>query len=91
MIERRCELAQAAATKNQEGHSPRVVVVATCLDCVCPEESLLQKNCRLEEVFKRYKYIIVRKNSNEVIFAMNAMLPEGEVRKLYSCASECPF
>ena len=85
MIERTCELAQAAATKNQEGHSPRVVVVATHLDCVCPAESLRQKNRCLEEVFERYKHIIVRKSSNEIIFAMNAMIPEGEVRKEYTC------
>ena len=84
MIERTCELAQAAATKNQKDDPPRVVVVATRLDCVCPEESLEEKNCRLQEVFKRYKYIIVRKSSNEVIFAMNAMVPEGEVRNEYT-------
>ena len=85
MIERTCELAQAAATKNQKDKPPRVVVVGTCLDCVCPEESLLQKNHRLEEVFERYKHIIVRKSSQEVIFAMNAMVPEGEERNEYTC------
>ena len=84
MIERTCELAQAAATKNQKDKPPRVVVVGTRLDCVCPEESLLQKNHRLEEVFERYKHIIVRKSSQEVIFAMNAMVPEGEERNEYT-------
>ena len=68
MIERTCELAQAAAAKNQKDHPPRVVIVATRLDCVCPEESLRRKNHRLEEVFERYKHIIVRKSSSEVIF-----------------------
>ena len=85
MIERTCELAQAAAMKNRKDKPPRVVVVGTCLDCVCPEESLLQKNHRLEEVFERYKHIIVRKSSQEVIFAMNAMAPEGEERNEYTC------
>ena len=84
MIERTCELAQAAATKHQKDNPPRVVIVATRLDCVCPGESLLQKNHRLEEVFERYKLIIVRKSSKEVIFAMNAMVPEGEERNEYT-------
>ena len=84
MIERTCELAQAAATKNQEDNPPKVVVVATRLDCVCPEEPLKEKNRRLEEVFERYKHIIVRKSSKEVIFDMNAMVPEGEERKEYT-------
>ena len=58
--------------------------MATSLDCVCPEESLLQKNHRLEEVFERYKHIIVRKSSQEIIFPMNAMVPEGEERNEYT-------
>ena len=84
MIERTCELAQAAAKKNQEDNPPRVVVVATRFDCICPEEPLKEKNRRLEEVFERYKHIIVRKSSKEVIFDMNAMVPEGEERKEYT-------
>ena len=91
MIERTCELAQAAATKNQKDKPPRVVVVGTRLDCVCPAESLLQKNHCLEEVFERYKHIIVRKSSQEVIFAMNAMVPEEEKRNECTCVLKMSF
>ena len=85
MIERTCELAQAAATTNPKGHCPWVMALGTHLDCICPEESLQEKNRRLQEVFERYKHIIVRTSGKEMIFAMNAMAPVGKERDEYTC------
>ena len=84
MIQRTCELAEAARISSQKKGHPWVMVIATHLDCDCSKESLQEKNCRLRELLRRYKYVLITKSKDEVIFAMNAMAPKGQERNEYT-------
>ena len=78
IIERTCELAEATRISSQDGFCPWVMVIATHLDCECPEESLKEKNRRLQYLVDKYDCILIPKSDDEVIFAMNAMAPKGQ-------------
>ena len=84
MIQRTCELAEAARISSQKKGHPWVMVIATHLDCDCSKESLEEKNRRLRELLRRYKYVLITKSKDEVIFAMNAMAPKGQERNEYT-------
>ena len=56
------------------------MVIATNLDCECSEESLKEKNRRLQDLADKYNCILTLKSKDEVIFAVNAMAPEGQER-----------
>ena len=84
MIHRTCELAEATRISSQEQVCPWVMVIATHLDCECSQESLKEKNCRLQYLVDKYNCILIPKSKNEVIFAMNAMAPKGLERGEYT-------
>ena len=84
MIQRTCELAEATRISSQEKICPWVMVIATHLDCECSEESLKEKNRRLQYLVDKYNCILIPKSKDEVIFAMNAMEPEGQERGEYT-------
>ena len=84
MIQRTCELAEAARISSQKKGHPWVMVIATHLDCDCSKESLEEKNHCLRELLRRYKHVLITKSKDEVIFAMNAMATEGQERDEYT-------
>ena len=84
MIQRTCELAEATRISSENKVRPWVMVIATHSDCNCSKESLEEKNRRLRELLSRYKHVLISKSNDEVIFAMNAMAPEGQERDKYT-------
>ena len=84
MIQRTCELAEATRISTEGKVCPWVMVIATHLDCESSEESLKEKNRRLQDLADKYNCILTPKSKDEVIFAMNAMAPEGQERGEYT-------
>ena len=76
LIERVCQLAA--------GSQSRVIVIATRLDNQNTEEPLAMKNELLKPLVQKYNNNIVLNEKNEPIFAVNAMAPVGEERKMYT-------
>ena len=83
IIERTCQLAQASSN----GHEPPwVMVVGTHLDCIkeC-DETLEEKNSRLNsQLFEKYRNVLIRRNKNEIIFSVNAMIEVGLQRQKHT-------
>ena len=84
IIQRTCELAEATRISSENKVRPWVMVIATHLDCECSKESLKEKNSRLQYLVDKYDCILIPKSKDEVIFAMNAMAPEGQKRDEYT-------
>ena len=80
IIERTCQLA------NSDPECPQwVMIVGTRLDQELLEESLAEKNEQLENVFQKYKNIIIPASDKSIIFAMNAVTDELDKREKYKC------
>ena len=84
IIQSTCELAEATRISSQGKVCPWVMVIATHSDCECSEESLKEKNRRLQDLADKYDCILIPKSKDEVIFAMNAMAPKGKERNEYT-------
>ena len=48
------------------------------------EAKLKEINKELTKVHQKYSHVLIRKSSDEVIFAVNAMAPDGEERQQYT-------
>ena len=84
IIERACQMAEAQAIFGK--CVPKVMVVGTHKDKLgnnC-EAKLKEINKELTKVHQKYNRVLIRKSSNEVIFAVNAMAPDGEERQQYT-------
>ena len=83
-IERACQMAEAQATSGKS--IPKVMVVGTHKDKlgINSEAKLKEINKELTKVHQKYSRVLIRKSSDEVIFAMNAMAPDGEERQQYT-------
>ena len=84
IIERACQMAEAQAIFGKS--VPKVMVVGTHKDKLgnnC-EAKLKEINKELTKVHQKYNRVLIRKSSNEVIFAVNAMAPDGEERQQYT-------
>ena len=84
IIERACQMAEAQATSGKS--NPKVMVVGTHKDKlgINSEAKLREINKELTKVHQKYSRVFIRKSSNEVIFAVNAMAPDGEERQQYT-------
>ena len=87
-IERACQVAEAQAEAQQtSGKSvPKVMVVGTHKDNlgIDGETRLKEINKELTKIHQKYNRVLIRKSTDEVIFAMNVMAPVGEERKQYT-------
>ena len=83
-IERACQMAEAQATSGKS--VPKVMVVGTHKDKlgINSEAKLKEINKELTKVHQKYSRVLIRKSSDEVIFAVNAMAPDGEERQQYT-------
>ena len=84
IIERACQMAEAQATSGKS--VPKVMVVGTHKDKlgINSEAKLKEINKELTKVHQKYSRVLIRKSSDEVIFAVNAMAPDGEERQQYT-------
>ena len=84
IIERACQMAEAQATSGKS--VPKVIVVGTHKDTlgINSEAKLKEINKELIKLHQKYSRVLIRKSSNEVIFAVNAMAPDGEERQQYT-------
>ena len=84
IIERACQMAEAQATSGKS--VPKVMVVGTHKDKlgINSEAKLKEINKELTKVHQKYNRVLIRKSSDEVIFAVNAMAPDGEERQQYT-------
>ena len=84
IIERACQIAEAQATSGK--FQPKVMVVGTHKDKlgINSEAKLKEINKELTKVHQKYNRVLIRKSTDEVIFAMNAMAPDGEERQQYT-------
>ena len=84
IIERACQMAEAQATSGKS--IPKVMVVGTHKDKlgINSEAKLKEINKELTKVHQKYSRVLIRKSSDEVIFAVNAMAPDGEERQQYT-------
>ena len=76
LIERVCQLAKASESK--------VIIVGTHLDKEDEEEPLAKKNKQLKHLLEKYQGSLIPKDDESIIFAVNAMAPEGKERKEYA-------
>ena len=83
-IERACQVAEAQATSGKS--VPKVMVVGTHKDKLGSngEARLKEINKELTKIHRKYNRVLIRKSTDEVIFAMNTMAPVGEERKQYT-------
>ena len=83
-IERACQMAEAQATSGKS--VPKVMVVGTHKDKlgINSEAKLKEINKELTKIHQKYSRVLIRKSSDEVIFAVNAMAPDGEERQQYT-------
>ena len=83
-IERACQMAEAQATSGKS--VPKVMVVGTHKDKlgINRKSKLIEINKELTKVHQKYSRVLIRKSSDEVIFAVNAMAPDGEERQQYT-------
>ena len=84
IIERACQMAEAQATSGKS--VPKVMVVGTHKDKlgINSEAKLKEINKELTKVHQKYNRVLIRKSSGEVIFAVNAMAPDGKKRQKYT-------
>ena len=84
IIERACQMAEAQATSGKS--VPKVMVVGTHKDKlgINSEPKLKEINKELTKVHQKYSRVLIRKSSDEVIFSVNAMSPDGEERQQYT-------
>ena len=84
IIERACQMAEAQATSGKS--VPKVMVVGTHKDKlgINSEAKLKEINKELTKIHQKYSRVLIRKSSDEVIFAVNAMAPDGEERQQYT-------
>ena len=83
-IEKACQMAEAQITCSRI--VPKVIVVGTNKDKLgrkC-EAKLKEINRELTKLHHKYSRVLVRKSAEEVIFAVNAMAPDGEERQQYT-------
>ena len=78
LIERVCQLAKASDSK--------VMIVGTHLDQENAEEPLVEKERVLKSLLVKYQDNLVKNKDGSIIFAVNAMVPEGKVREEYAAA-----
>ena len=78
LIERVCQLAKASESK--------VMIVGTHLDQENTEEPLAEKERVLKSLFEKYQDNLIKNEDGNIIFAVNAMIPEGKVREEYAAA-----
>ena len=76
LIERVCQLAKASESK--------VIIVGTHLDKENKEEPLAKKNEQLKPLLEKYQGSLISKDDESIVFAVNAMAPEGKERKEYA-------
>ena len=83
-IERACQMAEAQATSGKS--VPKVMVVGTHKDKlgINRKSKLKAINKELTKVHQKYSRVLIRKSSDEVIFAVNAMAPDGKERQQYT-------
>ena len=86
IIERACQMAEAVAQATSGKFIPWVMVVGTRKDKlgINSEAKLKEINKELTKVHQKYSRVLIRKSSDEVIFAVNAMAPDGEERQQYT-------
>ena len=84
IIERSCQMAEAQATSGKS--VPKVMVVGThkVKLGINSETKLEEINKELTNVHQKYNRVLICKSSDEVIFAVNAMAPDGEERQKYT-------
>ena len=84
IIERACQIAEAQATSRK--FVPKVMVVGTHKDKlgINGEAILKEINKELTKIHQKYNRVLIRKSTDEVIFAMNAMAPVGKERQQYT-------
>ena len=84
IIERACQIAEAQATSRK--FVPKVMVVGTHKDKlgINGEAILKDINKELTKLHQKYNRVLIRKSTDEVIFAMNAMAPVGKERQQYT-------
>ena len=77
-------MAEAQATSGKS--VSKVMVVGTHKDKlgINSEAKLKEINKELTKVHQKYSRVLIRKSSDEVIFAVNAMAPDGEERRQYT-------
>ena len=78
LIERACQFAKASESK--------VMIVGTHLDQENAEEPLAEKERVLKSLLQKYQGNLVQNEDGTIIFAVNAMVPEGKVREEYAAA-----
>ena len=78
LIERACQFAKASESK--------VMIVGTHLDQENAEEPLAEKERVLKSLLEKYPDNLVQNEDGTIIFAVNAMVPEGKVREEYAAA-----
>ena len=84
LIKRLCQLAKASNSK--------VFVVGTHLDQENEKETLADKNLMLKPLLEKYRdNLVLPNNKGDVIFAVNAMAPEGEEREKYATMLQTSF
>ena len=83
-IVRACQMAEAVAQATSGKCIPWVMVVGTHKDKLNSEAKLKEINKELTKVHQKYNRVLIRKSSDEVIFAVNAMAPDGEERQQYT-------
>ena len=83
-IERACQMAEAQATSGKS--VPKVMVVGTRKDKlgINSKAKLKEINKELTKVHQKYSRVLIRKSSDEIIFAVNAMAPDGKKRQKYT-------
>ena len=84
IIERACQIAEAQATTRN--FVPKVMIVGTRKDKlgINGEAILKEINKELTKLHQKYNRVLIRKSTDEVIFAMNAMARDGEKRQQYT-------
>ena len=84
IIERACQIAEAQATSRK--FVPKVMIVGTHKDKlgINSEAMLKEINNELTKLHQKYSHVLIRKSKDEVIFAVNAMAPDGEERQQYT-------
>ena len=83
-IELACQMAEAQATSGN--FVPKVMVVGTHKDKlgIYGEARLKRINEELMKIHQEYSNVLIRKSTDEVIYAVNAMAPDGKERQRYT-------
>ena len=84
IIERACQIAEAQATSGK--FVPKVMVVGTHKDKlrINSKAKLKEINKELTKLHQKYNRVLIRKSEDEVIFAVNTMVPVGKKRQQYT-------